>query len=85
MICFTAEIANLRATIQSENEKFERTRDGLEERLAKTESELTQALQNEKTAHEEDVERLSRAKVSHSTIQGKRYLRMFVENLTIFY
>ena len=59
----TAEIARLRETIQSENERFERTRDGLEERLSKTENELTVALQNEKTAHEEDVERLTREKV----------------------
>lgn len=58
-----AEIGKLRQTIEGESNKFERTRDDLEERLAKTENELQMALQNEKTAHEEDVERLSREKV----------------------
>jgi len=59
----TAEIGKLRAEIQSESERFEKTRDGLQDRLAQTEKEMTIALENEKSAHEDDVERLSREKV----------------------
>ena len=68
-----AEIGKLRQTIEAENGKFERTRDDLEERLAKTENELQLALQNEKTAHEEDVERLSREKVGTVSYHQKLY------------
>ena len=59
----TDEIAGLRNDLQAETDKLEKTRDGLSERLQTTENELQTALQAEKTAHEEDVERLSREKV----------------------
>lgn len=42
---------------------MEKTKVGLSDRLASTEKELQVALQNEKTAHEEDVERLSKEMV----------------------
>ena len=64
LICpVTDEIAGLRNDLQTETDKLEKTRDGLSERLQTTENELQTALQAEKTAHEEDVERLSREKV----------------------
>ena len=59
----TDEIAGLRNDLQAETDKLEKTRDGLSERLQTTENELQTALKAEKTAHEEDVERLSREKV----------------------
>lgn len=60
----TDELAGLRTNLQSEVEKFEKTRDGLSSQLQTTEKELRVALQNEKTAHEEDVERLTGEKVT---------------------
>jgi len=62
---FEGEISSLRANLQAEVDKFEKTREGLSSRLQSTESELQTALQNEKTAHEEDVERLTREKVGY--------------------
>lgn len=49
--------------MESETGRFDKTRGDLEERLEQMEKELNVALQNEKVAHEEDVERLTREKV----------------------
>lgn len=63
-IIFVDEIAGLRTELEAESDKLEKTKVGLSDRLANTEKELQVTLQNEKTAHEEDIERLSREKVS---------------------
>ena len=44
-------------------DKYEHSRDELQKRLAQLERDLQMALTQEKQAHEEDVDRLSREKV----------------------
>ena len=64
---FVAEVAKLHQQIAVNSEKADRMRDVLQQKLAGTEKDLQLALKQEQQAHEEDLERLTKEKVSPST------------------
>ena len=50
--------------MEQEIEKLSHKNDGINQKLAQTEKDMTLALKAESQAHEEDVERLTRERVS---------------------
>ena len=60
---FTAEINRLCQEKDADNEKFDFQREDLNRRLSQLERDMQMALTQEKQAHEDDVDRLTRERV----------------------
>lgn len=64
LLCvWTAEIQRTRQELESAVEHGDRQRDSLQQKLVTADKEFQMALQRAKQAHDEDVSRLSEAKV----------------------
>ena len=62
-LLLSADIARERKEHEIANEKQERAKENLAQKLAQTEKDLQLALKQEQQAHEEDCERLTKEKV----------------------
>lgn len=60
----TAEVQRTRKEMEIEIEKLERQKENLAQKLAQTEKDLQLALKQEQQAHEEDIDRLTKEKVT---------------------
>ena len=58
------ELQRLRKEMENEVERLSHQRDSLTQKLGQTEADMQMALKQETQAHEEDVDRLSRERVS---------------------
>ena len=64
MLCNQGEINRLIKEKEADLEKFEHIKEDLQRRLAQLERDMQLALTQEKQAHEDDVERLVKERVS---------------------
>ena len=64
----SGEITRLVQEKEGDLEKYEHSREELQKRLAQLERDMQMALTQEKQAHEDDVDRMSREKVKHLSL-----------------